>query len=207
MKRLLIIGASGHGRVIADIAEKNGYEEIIFFDDDPSKKKCGAYPVAGPAERIQEFDGDLFIAIGNAGAREKLTDANAERNTVTLIHPAAVIAGDVEIGCGSAVMAGAVINPGAKIGRGCIINTCASVDHDCSLGDFVHIAVGAHVAGTVSIGKRTWIGAGATVSNDVTICKNCMIGAGAVVVNDLTESGTYVGLPAHLKSRKENNIL
>lgn len=115
---------------------------------------------------------------------------------MTLIHPNATVADSAQIGVGSVVMAGAVINPYAKLGKGCIVNTCDSVDHDCEVRDYVHVAVGAHLCGTVSIGEYTWVGAGATVSNNISICPECMIGAGAVVVKNIEEAGAYVEVPA-----------
>lgn len=196
MNRLIIIGASGHGKVVADIAVLNGYTDIVFLDNDPAKKACAGYPVLGPDAMTSQLNGDVFIAIGNSEIRKRLMDRNNGRVFPVLIHPNAVIAEGVEIGAGSAVMAGAVINPGVQIGKGCIINTSSSVDHDCVVGDYVHVSVGAHLAGTVVIGTGTWIGAGATVSNDVNICGNCIIGAGAVVVKDIDEPGTYIGIPA-----------
>lgn len=194
--KLTIIGASGHGKVVADIAKKCGYTDISFLDDDNSKKECFGYSVLGPVSLLSEIDGDVFVAIGNPEVRKELMSKNENRRFPTLIHPNAFIADDVEIGEGSVVMAGSVINPGAKIGKGAIINTCASVDHDCVIGDYCHIAVGAHLCGTVKLKNLTWIGAGATIINNVTVCGNCMIGAGAVVINDIKDSGTYVGVPA-----------
>lgn len=196
MKDLIIIGASGHGRVVADIARLNGYEEIVFLDDNKEVKECGGYPVIGDSSTAP--DGEIFIAVGNARIRKMLMERYSDRVMPVLIHPNAVVAEDVRIGSGSVIMAGAVINPGAMIGVGCIINTCSSLDHDCVVGDYVHVAVGAHLCGTVNVGESTWIGAGATVSNNVNICGNCMIGAGAVVVKDIMEEGTYVGVPARL---------
>ena len=194
VKRLVIIGASGHGKVIADIAVKNGYEEIVFLDDDECIKECAGFPVIGKTSEARNIDGDKIVAIGNAKIRERIQ--SELENVVTLIHPAAVISRRVTIGTGSVVMAGAVINSDVVIGRGCIINTGTSVDHDCKIEDFAHISVGAHVAGTCCISRRTWIGAGATVSNNVNICGDCMIGAGAVVIKDIDKPGTYVGSPA-----------
>lgn len=193
MNRLVIIGASGHGKVIADIAVKCGYKDIVFLDDNKNVKECAGFPVIGKVSDAINMEDDKIVAIGNAGIREKIQTQLS--NLVTLIHPNAVVSRRVEIGEGTVIMAGAVINSDVVIGKGCIINTGASVDHDCKLEDFVHVSVGAHVAGTVSIGSKTWIGAGATVRNNVTICDHCMIGAGAVVVNDVVNSGTYVGVP------------
>lgn len=196
MKKLVIIGASGHGKVVADIAIKNGYNEIVFLDDDESIYECGGYPIVGKSSEAGTINADVIIGIGNAGVRKRIQESIPDEKMATLIHPDAVVADDVVIGAGTVVMAGAVINPGARIGKGCIINTCSSVDHDCEVGDYVHIAVGSHLCGTVFVGSGTWIGAGATVSNNVSICPNCMIGAGAVVIKEIKESGTYVGVPA-----------
>ena len=194
--KLTIIGASGHGKVVADIARLNGYDEIEFLDDNAELHSCGKWPVVGPTALAEKIENDLFVAIGNATVREQLMEQFQEKQIVTLLHPAAVIAEDVEIGIGSVIMAGVVINPGTKIGKGCIINTSSSVDHDCVLGDYVHIAVGSHLAGTINVGRGTWIGAGAVVSNSISICEDCIIGAGAVVVKDIEKPGTYVGVPA-----------
>lgn len=199
MRKLAIIGAGGHGKVIADIAKKNGYKEIVFFDDDESIRKCGAYPVIGNSNLAGRTDADVIVGIGNAAVRKKIQESIPDEKLVTLIHPEAVVTKDVVIGPGTVVMAGVVINPGTHIGKGCIINTCSSVDHDCEVGDYVHIAVGGHLCGTVTVGAGTWIGAGAIVSNNVSVCSDCMIGAGAVVVNSIKECGTYVGVPARVK--------
>lgn len=196
MNRLIIIGASGHGKVIADIAVKCGYKEIVFLDDNPEIRECAGFPVIGRTAESAQLKGDKIVAIGNSVIRERFQKMI---QTVTLIHPRATISRRVQIGTGSVVMAGAVINSDVVIGRGCVINTCASVDHDCQIEDFAHISVGAHVAGTCWIGERTWIGAGATVSNNISIVRDCMIGAGAVVIRDINKSGTYIGIPAEEK--------
>jgi sugar O-acyltransferase (sialic acid O-acetyltransferase NeuD family) len=200
--KLVIIGASGHGKVVADIARKNGYEEIVFLDDNDAIQKCSGYPVIGKCADAQKIEADMIVAIGHAGIRKQMMEALNQKRIVTLIHPDAVIADGVEIGKGTVVMAGTVINPGAVIGKGCIINTCSSVDHDCRIGDYVHVAVGSHIAGGVSIGEQTWIGAGATVSNQIEITSQCMIGAGAVVVKNIEVSGTYAGVPARRMEKR-----
>lgn len=194
--KLTIIGASGHGRVIADIAKLSGYDEIEFLDDNEELTQCGKYPVVGKSSIAVDIQNDLVIGIGNATIRKRLMEQLEGKSFPTLIHPNAVIADDVTIGKGSVVMAGVVINPGVVIGEGVIVNTCSSVDHDCSISDYVHVSVGAHLCGTVNVSESTWIGACATVSNNLYICSNCKIGAGAVVVKDINESGTYVGVPA-----------
>ena len=194
--KLSIIGASGHGKVVADIAEKNGYDEIEFFDDDKSIKKCGKWPVIGSVNAACNQENDVFIAIGKAEIRQKLMECFHNCKFPILRHPSAVIADDVVIDEGSVIMAGAVINSGVRIGRGAIINTCSSVDHDCKIGDFVHVSVGAHLSGTVNVGNGTWIAVGASIVNNIDISPWCIIGAGAVVVRSIKEAGTYVGVPA-----------
>ena len=196
MEQLIIIGASGHGKVVADCAVKNGYKSIIFLDDDESVTNCGKYVVAGGSKEAAKLQGDVIVAIGNSRFRRRLQADIDERRLITLIHPEAVVGDDVDIGIGSIVMAGAVINSGSRLGKGVIVNTSSSIDHDCIIGDFVHVAVGAHLAGSVMVGDNSWIGAGAIVNNNLCICSGCMIGAGAVVVKDIKEVGTYVGVPA-----------
>lgn len=202
-KQIIIIGASGHGKVIADIAEKNGYTDIDFLDDNAAVKNCGTYPVVGVScDAIHYSNRDFVVGIGNAEIRKKIQEWLIAKglHIVSLVHPKAVVADDVSFGIGTVVMAGAVINPGTSIGNGCIVNTGATVDHDNAIADYAHVSVGSHLAGTVSIGSGTWIGAGAIVSNNVSICENCVVGAGAVVVNDLIEPDTYIGIPARKKS-------
>ena len=198
-KQLVIIGAGGHGSVIADIARLNGYESIVFLDDVCTERADG-YPVLGKIEEAPRFmtDADFILAIGNNATRKRLQTRLADRGArlATLIHPAAVIGENVTVGKGTAIMAGAVVNPGTVIGEGVILNTCCSVDHDCRVGDFAHIAVGAHLCGAVTVGESSFICAGATVINNVSVCDDTTVGAGAVVIQNITEKGTYVGVPA-----------
>lgn len=117
MRKLAIIGASGHGKVVGDIARKNGYKEIVFLDDDESIHECGGYPVIGKSSEAGTIDADIIVGIGNAGIRKRIQESVPEEKLVTLIHPDAVIAEDVAIGVGTVVIAGAVINSGASIGK------------------------------------------------------------------------------------------
>ncbi|SFI33365.1 MULTISPECIES: acetyltransferase [Pseudobutyrivibrio] len=201
MKSIAIMGASGHCKVIAEIALEEGYDNIVFVDLNPTIDMLGEYPVADEDTDLDNFINekyDFIVGIGDAKIRRKVQEKLISKgaNVVTLVHPSAVIAYDAKIGVGTVVMAGAVVNPGTTVGDGVIINTCASVDHDNMIGDYAHISVGAHTAGTVAIGDNTWIGIGAVVSNNLSICSNCTIGAGAVVVKNIIKEGTYVGVPA-----------
>lgn len=208
MKGLCIIGAGGHGKVIADIAQKTGrYKEICFLDDDEHVAECGGLPVIGKVDKaslyINSFE--FLVAIGNSKIRRHIQERLQRNGAVfpVLCHPKTVIGSDVRIGQGSVLMAGTVVNPGTVIGAGCIINTCASVDHDCRIGDYAHVSIGAHLAGNVCIGIGVWIGAGAVVSNNIDIASGCMIGAGGVVIKNIKEIGTYVGVPVRRIDMKE----
>lgn len=200
MKRLFIIGCSGHGKVVADIALKTKkYDSVYFLDDNPkNKEECIGIPILGNSDyRDFYVEDEIIVAIGNSVVRQNLQEKfEAKGLTIaTLIHPFAVVGTNVNIKSGTVIMAGAVINPDTLIGKGVIVNTCASVDHDNVIEDYTHISIGSHLAGSVKIGSHTWIGAGAVVSNNIHITGNVMIGAGGVVVKNIEQSGTYVGVP------------
>lgn len=198
--KLLIIGAGGHGKVIADIAIKaKKWEKVEFLDDNVSDCMCMGLEVIGNLSDSLLYinEVDFIVAIGNNSIREKLLSEleNKGASIATLIHPSAVIGADVVVGIGTVVMAGAIINSSTKIGKGCIINTSCSIDHDNTIDDFVHISPGANLAGTVEVGRGSWIGIGSIVSNNIKICSDCTIGAAALVIKDITEPGTYIGVP------------
>lgn len=197
---VVIIGASGHGRVIADIVIRSGDRVVGFLDDDRTLPgTIAGIPVLGTVSDFVKYADARFVTgIGNAKIRAKIDEMlNKKVLWYTAVHPAAVVSGlGVEIGEGTVVMANAVINAGAKIGRQCIVNTGAIVEHDCVLGDYVHISPNAALAGTVTVGARTWIGIGASVINNLAIAQDCMIGAGSTVVGSIGEPGTYMGTPA-----------
>jgi sugar O-acyltransferase (sialic acid O-acetyltransferase NeuD family) len=198
---LVIIGAGGHGKVVADIAiAMNKWRYILFLDDQVIGTTSTGVKVVGKLDQVPHFKdkADFVIAIGDNAYRQKLQD-DLETNSYSiakLIHPNAVIGSSVAIGDGTVVTAGAVINNGARIGKGCIINTSSSIDHECVIDDYVHISPGVHLAGNVRIGKKCWLGIGSSVINNIGICNECIIGAGGVVIYEITEPGTYVGVPA-----------
>lgn len=195
---VVIIGASGHGKVIADIIIKSGDRVVGFLDDGIEKGSLVAgIEVLGATDDYAKWAGCSFvIAIGDPYVREKIADKLPVK-WYTAIHPTAVISSlDVKIGEGTVVMANAVINSSAKIGKHCIINTAAVIEHDNVLGDFVHISPNAALAGTVQVGKSTHIGVGACVKQVTSIAPDCTIGAGAAVVKNINEKGIYVGTPA-----------
>jgi sugar O-acyltransferase (sialic acid O-acetyltransferase NeuD family) len=200
-ERLIIIGACGQGKVVADIAIiLKQWKTIAFLDDNETIKSCMGYPVIGKTNDFSFYiqDSDFFVAIGNNMTRETVTQdiEKSYGNIVTLIHPSAIIGSFVEIGKGTAIMAGTVINADTTIGKGCIINTSSMIDHDNQLAEFVHISPGAHLAGTVKIGKHTWVGIGSTIIQGITVGPDITIGAGALVIRNIDEVGTYIGAPA-----------
>ncbi|MCZ8537251.1 acetyltransferase [Paenisporosarcina quisquiliarum] len=199
-EKLLIIGASGHGKVVADIAKKmNKWENIAFLDDNLNTQSSNMEIVGETSyafEHLREYD--FFVGIGNNNIRLKIQDmleANGASIPI-LIHPSAIIGEQVEINYGTVIMAGVVVNCCSKIGKGTIINTGSTIDHDNLVGDFVHISPGVHLAGAVKVGQESWLGIGSTVSNNISITHDCIVGAGAVVIKDLSEPGTYIGVPA-----------
>jgi len=207
LNRLAILGASGHGKVVADSAERAGWKEIVFYDDAwPKCSMNGMWPVIGDTKtllnNLLNYDG-VVIAIGNNSTRLK---KHAELLThgvalVSIVHPGAQISQYVELGVGSVVMAGAVINVDSKLGASCIVNTGATIDHDCTLGDGVHISPGANLAGGVVVGDCSWIGIGANIRQLVKVGHETVVGAGAVVVKDIVGKCTVAGVPAKLLSK------
>jgi sugar O-acyltransferase (sialic acid O-acetyltransferase NeuD family) len=202
MKRLALLGASGHGKVVADAALASGWDAVEFFDDAwPQLQKNGPWQVTGDSAellaRLREFQG-VIVSIGDCAARwdkhRALRAAGAP--LVTVVHPAAFVSRYVELGVGTVVMAGAIVNIDAVVGQVCIINTGATVDHDCRLGDAVHICPGAHLSGQVQVGQGSWVGVGAAVKQGMKIGERVMVGAGAVVVQAVSDGLTVVGNPA-----------
>jgi sugar O-acyltransferase (sialic acid O-acetyltransferase NeuD family) len=206
MKKLALLGASGHGKVVADIAEELGWGEVVFFDDAwPSLNANTHWPVVGDTadllRSIQEYDG-VLVTIGDCATRwtkyQELQQAGAA--LVSLIHPKSVVSKYAAIGNGSVVMAGSIINADVVIGDACIINTGATVDHDCRLGNGVHISPGVHLSGNVSIGNCTWVGVGSTVRHGIEIGSSALIGAGSVVVANIHDGALAFGNPARIQS-------
>lgn len=199
--QLIIIGAGGHGKVVADIADQmNVWEKISFLDEKIDLENINKFDVLGKTADILNYKdtADVFIAIGDNLTREKISKKLIKDNfsLATLIHPKAIVDRNTKIGLGSVIMAGVVINSSTKIGKGCIINTSSSLDHDNLIEDYVHISPGAHLAGSVHIGQRSWLGISSAVINNIQITKDCVIAAGSVVIKNIKVSGTYVGVPA-----------
>ncbi len=202
MRRLAILGASGHGKVVAEAALLAGWLEVCFYDDNwPTCARNGHWQVDGTGASLlvssPSFDG-VIVAIGDG--RVRLDKQNmlreADATLITVVHPRACLSQFASVGAGSVLLAGAIVSVDATLGAACIVNSGATVDHDCALGDAVHIAPGAHLSGGVSIGNRSWVGVGASVRQDIRIGADVIVGAGAVVVNDVPDGATVIGSPA-----------
>lgn len=208
MKKLYIVGAGGHGKVVADAAQKMGnWDEIFFLDDNQKGKIVLNFQVINNVSAFKIYkknNSEFIVAIGDNETRQKITEIllSNDCSVATVIHPFSSIGEDVHIGKGTVIMAGVVINPSTKIGKGCIINTSASVDHDCIIENYVHLSPGVHIAGNVIVKNKVWLGIGTTVANNLSIYPGIITGASANVVNELINIGTYVGNPAKIRSKE-----
>lgn len=202
MNKLAILGASGHGKVIAECAELMAlWDEIVFFDDAyPEKKKLEHWPIYGRTEDLIQNKTiyDVVIGIGDNKIRnQKFNELKAKGiHFVNVIHPSAILSKYVTLGTGIVVFAAVVINSFSKISDAVILNTKAVVEHDCFIDTAAHIAPNVSLAGAVTVGKCSMIGIGTSVVQLIKIADNITIGAGSVVIKDLLSSGNYAGAPA-----------
>lgn len=198
-KRICLFGAGGHGRVVAAQLKADGHRYVFFGDHNHVLgDRIDGIPIK--CNRILDLDPEewLLITIGDNQIRKNQTStalASGCKLTKFVSADARVI-GDIEIGMGTQILAGTIVNTGAKIGDGVIINSGAVIEHDCIIEDYCHISPNSTIAGSAVIQEGTWVGAGATVLPEVEIPKHTIIGAGAVVTKTILESGTYVGVPA-----------
>jgi sugar O-acyltransferase (sialic acid O-acetyltransferase NeuD family) len=206
---VLIYGASGHGKVIVDIVEREGKYRIAGIVDDDVKLRgkefCG-YPIIGGFDTITKDvsqNHKLILAVGDNKSRKKLCERvkPVGYELICAIHPSVQVGKDVLIDSGTVVMANVAINSGSRIGENVILNTGATVDHDCIIGDYVHISPGAHLGGNVEVGDLTHIGIGVSIIPNIKIGKKVVIGAGTVVVEDIPDNVTAVGVPAKVIKR------
>lgn len=202
MNSIYIIGAGGHGVVVAEIASTLGYTVEGFVDDDTALfgNSILNWTVLGGRDCIPD-GATVALGIGGNSIRANLLKTAESHRWVmpVLIHPSAVISPSASLGDGTVVMAQVAVNARVSIGRGCILNTSCSVDHDCVLGDAVHISPGTRLAGIVSIGDRTMMGIGSCVRQMIKIGSMCTIGAGSVVISDIPDSVTAFGNPARIR--------
>ncbi len=198
MNKVYLYGASGHGKVIAEILEQNGDTIQGVFDDNPAIKALLDYPSMG------EFDASklsrnarMIISIGNNDIRRKLAH-QLSVPFATAIHPSASVSERSTIGDGSVVMAGVSVNANVSVGEHVILNTNCSIDHDCELGNFVHVSPNVALAGNVKVGEGTHLGIGSCVIQGIIIGKWATIGAGTVVITDVPDHAVIVGNPGRI---------
>jgi sugar O-acyltransferase (sialic acid O-acetyltransferase NeuD family) len=206
MTALWILGAGGHGVVVADAAEASGaWTSIAFFDERwPGVAASLQWPVLGDTAALHGHlargagDAAVVVAVGDNTRRLELTRALAQAGAAlaTVIHPSAAISRHAILGAGSVVFAGAAINPRARLGLAAVVNTRASVDHDCTIGDGVHLCPGVTLAGNVTVRDRAWVGIGSCVIQGVTVGEDSIVGAGSAVTRDVRPSATVGGCPA-----------
>lgn len=200
---IAVIGAGGHGKVVAETLEvMNLGTDIVMFDDAyASKQKDERWPLIGQISDLRKYKSKLkfvVLAIGNNDFRMKLYSdlANDGYNLPTIIHPASIVSRYADVKAGTVILAGAVVNADAKIGTASIINTSSVVEHDCLIGDGCHLSPNSTIAGNCEIGSRSWVGMGAIIKQGLKIGQNVTIGAGAAVVNNVPADQVVVGVPA-----------
>lgn len=209
MANLLILGAGGHGKVIADIASQLGkWNKIAFADDRIDINTILNFPIVssmGEYEKVIDQYDEAFIAIGNNKIRMQWINKLISREVriAKIIHPSSVISEFSEIGEGTVVMPGTIVNADTSIGRGVILNTSSSIDHDCRIEDGVHISPGVHICGTVIIGRCSWICTASSIINNVKIGVNVKVAAGSTVLCNVPSNVMVAGTPAVIKKQLE----
>jgi UDP-N-acetylbacillosamine N-acetyltransferase len=215
-RRIFVYGASGHGKVVADILISKGDTEFAGFVDDREElrgTKVLGFEVLGDGEWLHQesLNSRVAVALGTGENRSRLL--LAERcsrwgiEIVNLVHPAATVSRAAQLGPGTVVMAGAVINPGAKVGAGVIVNSGAVVEHDVQVGDYAHVAPNAAMGGASRLGALSHLGLGAVVLQCVCIGSHTVVGAGAVVVRNLPDQVVAMGIPARVHRQLEQGGL
>lgn len=203
MKQLIVLGAGGNGRVVAEAALLCGtWESVAFLDDSPAAHTVLGLPVLGGLAHTRALNQNIcsiIVSIGDNALRLRLCHAvKAQGFTLgTVVHPRAIVSPTAVIAPGTMVMAGVCVNTGTTIGEGCILNTGCTVDHDCVLSEGVHISPGAHLGGGVRVDAEAWVCIGASVAHGIHIGTGAIVGAGAAVIRDVPPGRTVVGVPAH----------
>ncbi len=191
-----IYGASGHAKVVLDIAKSINLAVAGVYDDNASLQQLAGFPIQQPQKGIKVTN--VIITIGDNAIRKTIAQRKDLTLAAFLVHPSAQVGGAVSLGEGTVVMPSVVINNSAKIGKNCILNTSSVIEHDCELGDYVHISPNATLAGGVSVGEGTHIGANVVVIPGVKIGKWAVVGAGAVILRDIPDDAVVVGNPGKI---------
>jgi len=190
---MILYGAGGHGKVVSTLCSDN---LSFFFDQDFKDDKVNGFKVIGYSSDINSEE-SVVVSIGDNKIRRKVV-RSVLHDFTKVTHMSSLINEHCEIGEGTQIMHGAIVQIGSQIGPHVIINTSASIDHDCKIGDFVHIAPNCTLCGNVEIGEGTMIGAGTTIIPGIRIGKWSIIGAGSVVVNNIPDNVIVFGNPAKI---------
>lgn len=193
----VLIGASGHAKVVLDILEKSGEKIDCLLELNPSTHQVLNYPVVNEERFFFESNHLIVVAIGDNKRRKMITSKLAVSYGLAK-HPDATLSHHVNIGKGSMIMAKAVINPDVRIGMHCIINSASVIEHDTVIEDFCHISPGAVLCGGVLIGEGTQVGAGAVILPGIKIGNWATIGAGAIIRKDVADEQIVVGNPGRI---------
>jgi sugar O-acyltransferase (sialic acid O-acetyltransferase NeuD family) len=211
MKHVVIIGAGGHGREVAEII---GHQHRVnpaspqvlgFVDDNPDLAGSHAdnFPVLGPVAWLETADREqisVVCAIGTPPVCKRLTE-RARRigyRFHSAISPLALLSPLASCGEGVTIFPGVVMNTASRLGDHCILNIASSVSHDSEIGPCCNINPGVRLAGNVSIGEGCYVGMGTQVIQGKRVGSWTTIGAGAVVVRDIPSHVTAVGVPARI---------
>jgi sugar O-acyltransferase (sialic acid O-acetyltransferase NeuD family) len=207
MRKLIICGAGGHARevfqLVADInATTPRWQVVAFLVEEAFRKLDRLYdlPVIAGLEAFgNHLDAHAVIAIGSPETRRRMAEAIRAENKIefaTLIHPSAWVATRTQMGEGTQIFAGSIINTDVAIGAHVIVNAGGKISHDTIVGDYSSLGPNVTLCGRVRIGSGVDLGATATVIPNCTVGANCRVGAGAVVVTELAAGITAVGSPA-----------
>lgn len=199
---VIVMGGGGHAKVVISTLHAAGYRVSGVFDDDVEKigQKILGVEILGTLNDVPDTSKAAgVIAVGDNHTRARIVSRFPSIQWVSVVHPQAYVAETAEIGCGTVVFAGAIIQPGSVIGEYVIINTGATVDHDCVIEDFVHIAPGCHLAGGVHLGTGAFLGIGSAVIPYKKVGTWAIVGAGGVVTKDLPDGVCATGIPARIK--------
>lgn len=196
MKRLLIVGAGGHGRAVAEAVLAAGRYKLVGFVDDaaPGLQMVWDLPVLGATadlEIYRDCADAAIVAIGNNRRREALQQRlyAAGFELATVVHPQAMVSPRAVIGAGCAVMAGAIVGTGAQLGGGVIANCGAVVDHDCRVEDFGHLGVNAAMAGGSVLGRNAWMQAGSVLGYGAMVEAGRVLGPGEAFNKTINRNG------------------
>lgn len=188
-KTLLILGAGGHGKAVAEAALLSGdWQRVLFVDDRwPQLEESFGLPVVADVaglSRIALHSDAAIAAVGSNALREQWQQAiiASGLSPATVVHPRACVSPTARIGAGSAIMALAMVGVDVHIGEGAIINANATVDHDASLGDFAHLGVGVQIAGSVRVGARAWLQAGCCAGYRVVVADGAQYEPGTALM-------------------------